>query len=205
MFKRLLRKSTDKFTLIVSDQHRYVWFKVRKCGSTSITEVLPKPARDFATRDYKASDYPGYFKFSFVRNPYDRLLSNYLNKIKGQRREDIRAGYLKNLDFWEGMSFDDFAYQVCDLPDDKCDRHYKSMHKVFDVEGVDFIGRLENFTEDMNFVLRAISGEESTPIPHKNRTQKASYTEYFSDQLRDRVTLRYKADLELFDYSFAQE
>ena len=202
MFRRLAGRGQDKYRVLVSDEQRFAWFKVRKCGSSSIGDVLPGPFRDDTLRPSQVARYDDYFTFAFVRNPYGRLVSNYLNKIKDQKREDIRPGYIRNLDFREGMSFEEFANQVCDLPDEKCDRHYKSMHRVFPYERVDFIGRLESFVDDLSQVLERIQGAVPAVLPHKKNSGKQSYTEFYTDALRERVGERYRKDLEIFGYDF---
>ncbi|PCH62102.1 MAG: hypothetical protein COC19_03335 [SAR86 cluster bacterium] len=202
MLKRFFQKPVNQYSIVVSDKHKFVWFKVRKVASTSISRILLKKNLELKNSDYDARLYKDYFKFAFVRNPYDRLFSNYQHKIKGKRRSEIRPSYIRNIKFREGMGFEDFANQICELPEEKCDRHYRSMHLVFDISGIDFIGRMENFDKDIYHVLRLINNENILKIPHLNKTRKVNYTHFYSDALRDAVAVRYARDLSLFDYGF---
>lgn len=207
---RLLRpflNQSDKYSALVSHQQKAVWYKVRKCASISITNSLP--GTDWVSvnnnrnaRQFEAEYFGDYFRFAFVRNPFGRLVSNYLHKIKDRTRDEIRASYIRHLDFSEGMSFEAFALQICYLPDEKCDRHYRSMYTSIDLGNIDFIGRLENMGADFGHVVSRLAGPGSAEVSRLNTQGSYDYREFYSDSLEQKVADRYHKDLQLFGYRF---
>ena len=85
-----------KFSVTVSDDLKYVFFRNPKTATRSIlfhstkvllfqmvSLILPVKNRHKTGYDRKYNlAWDCYFKFGFVRNPWDRLVSTYTNKIK---------------------------------------------------------------------------------------------------------------------------
>ncbi|MEZ5491258.1 MAG: sulfotransferase family 2 domain-containing protein [Gammaproteobacteria bacterium] len=205
--RNLLSTNTEKYSALVSHDQKAVWYKVRKCASISITNSLPgddwiSVNNNRNPRQFEAEYFGDYFRFAFVRNPFGRLVSNYLHKIKDKRLEDIRPSYIRHLTFHEGMSFEEFALQICDLPEEQCDRHYRSMFTSIDLENIDFIGRLENLESDFRQVVNRIAPSVDDGVSHLNTQGRYDYREFYSAALEQKVALRYQKDLQLFGYDF---
>ena len=198
---------TDKYSALVSHSQKALWYKVRKCASISIQNSLP--GTDWIAvnnnrnpRQFDAEYFGDYFRFAFVRNPFGRLVSNYLHKIKDRPIDQIRSSYIRHLRFHQGMSFEEFALQVCDLPEEKCDRHYRSMYTSIDLNNIDFIGRLENLQADFGHVVQKIAGQDAREVGHMNTQGSYDYRDFYSPSLEQKVADRYQKDLQLFGYDF---
>jgi chondroitin 4-sulfotransferase 11 len=161
---------------------------------------------------HQVSDYPGYFVFAFVRNPWDRLLSCYKDKIGfGAIMEDGRYNDPKTRSlhlgrgFRKEMSFRDFVEAVVRTPDKKANRHFRSQHTFLtDGQGnllPSYLGRFEDLHPDFAEVMERI-GAPHVSLPHVRRSQDADYRSYYDTALRDAVARRYARDIELFGYEF---
>jgi len=158
-------------------------------------------------------DYRGYFKFCFVRNPFDRLVSCYSNKISRDKDLDnewfnkgvarIFKKYKKL--FWGGMGFEDFVASVARIPDAQADSHFRSQW-LATVDNnnkplADFIGKFENLQEDFASVSQKI-GFPALQLPHLLKTDRKNYRQYYTSRSIENVQQRYARDFELFQYDF---
>lgn len=144
-----------------------------------------------------------YFSFAFVRNPWDRLVSEYRYR------------------FSHGMSFAEFVDYSFSTELEEERRHIIPQSSFLD--GVDFIGRFESLKHDFATVAERIgisvnlehhnAGEESKAsiVWRKlnrmlfNRdpgVPKAPFQSYYTPELRDRVGEYYAQDVGRFGYRF---
>jgi hypothetical protein len=127
-----------------------------------------------------------YFKFSFSRNPWDRLVSAWKysfvsGRIKRYGKVDFNEFVKSRLDAW-----------LC-----------VDMNTVDFCEGCDFIGRFENLQQDFDIVCDKI-GIARKQLPHINKTKHKHYTEYYDDETREIVAQKYAKDIEYFGYKFGE-
>ena len=154
--------------------------------------------------------YEDYFKFAFVRNPWDRLVSCYCNKLSKYGR-GLKLPVDKDIELYPGMPFADFVEAVHTIPDSEANIHFQSQYKVICGSGgdrpilADFVGRYENLQADFDFVAKRIGGNQDLQLPHilRSRSRKnRPYTDFYDQRLRDLVYERFQEDVELFGYSY---
>lgn len=148
--------------------------------------------------------YHGYFKFAFVRNPWDRLVSCYRDKILGEGL-GLRA-YRRGPMVPKGLTFAGFVDAVCEIPDHKANPHFRSQFSMLSDDGgsllPDFVGRFENLGEDFAWVGEGIGVPDLT-LPHLLRTSGGSpYRAAYDARTRSLTEERYRRDAEVFGYSF---
>ena len=145
-----------------------------------------------------------YFKFCFVRNPWDLMVSSYnwwIRDPKGQPRKRKIQNIIMQMSFGDFIK-SEYSNQVNEVKHLGVGQH----HWFTDDDGnilVDFIGRFENLQEDFNVVCDKI-GIPKQELPHKNKTKHKHYTEYYDDGTREIVAEKYAKDIEYFGYKFGE-
>ena len=67
---------------------------------------------------------------------------------------------------------------------------------------VDFVGKVETLSTDMNHILSTVSAKQrDLEIPHLNTSRREDDNEQLSDQAIDKILSVYANDFRLFDYS----
>lgn len=157
---------------------------------------------------------PGLFSFAFVRNPWDRLVSCYRDKILGHvldftafHPERGVACCLARFDaFRPGMPFDAFVRAVAAIPDREADDHFRSQHSfATNAAGeiaVDYVGRFETFGSGFEQVCRKL-GLPALKLPCvQSVSTPRPYVDYYTPETRDLVAVRFHEDVSLFRYTF---
>ena len=231
-------------TCIVSETNRFVYTFIPKVACSSLKMALSNTfnvdvdisdaAKENVFNDLQsfeamhAANWPiaakhlmvtdrvwDYLKFAIVRNPWDRLVSCYKNKILvgGDTNEfyenGVHRALLKNYGdlFSSGMSFDEFAEVVCGIPDEFAEDHFRSQHTFIAHRGevfVDRIGKLENIEEEWAWLCANINiqNELQNINVSSNSGTKRAYSDYYTDELRDKVAERYQKDIGMFGYEY---
>ena len=164
----------------------------RRFGGPVWFPPLVQPARNHATAtEYKAylgeEAYATFFKFAFVRNPYDWLVSLY-EYVRQNPKHHHHELYLK-------MSFAEFIAWRCGEARELQNSFVLEDGKII----VDFIGRFENLKADFATALAraGVVGE----LKHLNPSKRRPYREYYDATTQRLVAEAYAEDFELFGYS----
>ncbi|MET1254326.1 sulfotransferase family 2 domain-containing protein [Aliikangiella maris] len=182
-----------------------------QCGPSRLAHLTASEYVDCGHIDQ--STFDSYFKFAFVRNPWERLVSEYLHK-KIDRK----------------MSLKEFVFNGLPVKNNFCDKYrhiIPQYNYLFDSQGkqlVDFIGRFENLQHDFDWVCQQLNIAQSE-LPHRNSSFsprrlllrklrhlfssnnriKKHYTEYYDNELHDYVAKMYEVDIAQFNYSFSNK
>jgi len=138
-----------------------------------------------------------YFKFAIVRNPWDRMLSQYL--FDRVFRESTNEGETS-----ENFIFDEFDEYIKALPPFLLQEQYEF---ITDDKGellVDFVGRFENLENDFQTICRKI-GIGERYLPHINTSKHTHYSAYYTEKTRKAVHEAFAKDIEMFGYQFEKE
>jgi len=193
-------------TAFVVDEYEFMYIMIPKAACTSIRQSICKALDiELTMRSVDLLDeaYGNYYKFTFVRNPWDRIVSCYENKFSDQ---EIYSKCIGNLIGVEKVSFNAFLAFLRYNPDEMADDHWQSQHTlILDNElnnHLNFIGRFENLSGDFVEVCKCIGIKAKllhlNPSPHR----LGSYQCYYNDYTKSIVSERYRDDIELFGYSF---
>ena len=192
-----------QYGIRINEEYKFAYFVTPKSGTRSVFFMFN--FRYGAKQFYVPSDYAKYYKWSIVRNPWDRAVSAYRDKIK--------AGYPRLREFW-GLSFKDFVRKLYDKNINSqdarvCDGHIRPLHLLMPVSDMDYICRIENFQADFNQLCDNI-GMPRRKLPHRNRSgrrrgkrnKRKHYTQCYDDETREMIAQKYAKDIELFGYEF---
>jgi chondroitin 4-sulfotransferase 11 len=169
------------------------------------------------TRRLDRGRYREHFKFAFVRNPWDRLVSCYSDKVMDVKETEVGEPPFRHVPsekgsrLYKGMSFAEFVETIYEIPDEESNMHFVSQYQVVCGPGedgrimADFVGRFENLEADFAVVAEEIGGARRLQLPHKLRStsrESRPYTDFYDGRLKDLVYERYREDIEIFNYSF---
>lgn len=154
---------------------------------------------------------PDIFRFCFVRNPYTRLLSAYLDKI-GRHMPPKESVLAKMGLSWKEnrkkeISFIDFIKVIRQSSLEEMDQHWRPQvyQCFFDKIEYDFIGNFENLDEDLISLNRNFRNKLYTKIKtvneHATKSGEQIRKYYANEKVRNIVYEIYKKDFETFGYS----
>lgn len=150
----------------------------------------------------------GFFKFCFVRNPYSRTLSAYLDKIQtlpSHRKQILKALKRDEDPETAQISFSEFADALTLQKESQMDKHWRSQYSnaFGDAVELDFVGKLENFENDMEFIKKRLDiGLEISDFvrrPHETKANEKLLKFYTEKEIKI-VKDRFAKDFEVFDY-----
>ena len=142
-----------------------------------------------------SSIWNSYFKFTFVRNPWDLLVSKYHWALK--TKWDNEKGFINKI-----KKLDDFEeYVLSPLCNKRNCKDIISSEKG-EIE-VDFIGKYENLERDFLSVCKKLSLSTSK-LNKFNPSLHNHYTNYYNPLTRDLVSDWFEKDINEFNYSFDQ-
>lgn len=140
-----------------------------------------------------------YFKFTFVRNPWDRAYSDYLWIMKDRSIK----GTFKEYIFQTG----EFDYVL----NDNNTLNFRGDHILqqldfFNLDGddkVDFIGRFENFSEDIKILNNRLKIPKPFDLHAKKNTNRLyHYSQFYTNSQKKLIEEKYKIDIESLNYNF---
>lgn len=185
------------------DSKEVIFIHIPKAAGTSISKALFGERTGHNTAlAYKAANakkYNQYFKFSVVRNPWARLLSSY-NYLKSSPHEEDREWARDNIDKYEG--FEEFVIKWVTPENIMRWKHFiPQSYFLCDETGkviVDAWYKLEYLNESKIEIEKVTD----TEIEHLNRSATVDYRKCYTDEMINVVAEVYRADVDLFGYSY---
>lgn len=147
---------------------------------------------------------PRYYKFSFVRNPFSRVLSAFLDKIERKAPESKLFYDWVEQDKSRNGDFKNFVLFISQQQLKAKDKHWSLQKRniFFEYIKYEMIGRLENFNHSIQ-VIQQNSGIDfrdlKTHSPHKTDAG-SKLRDYYDEGTSERVIDIYSEDFKSFNY-----
>jgi hypothetical protein len=183
-------------------EHKCLFFHIPKAGGISVSKTL------FGSLEWGHKDVAYYqnvfgkktfenlYKFTVVRNPFDRLLSGYNFLQKGGMNnmdKSFSEQYLKDY-----VSFEDFILNGLENEPIKNWVHFRPQHSFITNKHnkleVDFIAKLENIKDDFKVINAHF--KRDVKLLHENKSEKTK--QIYSTEMKKIIKSIYKRDFELF-------
>ena len=207
---------------MVFPQYKAIFFHSGKTAGTAIEHALMPHKLDISVPDYELfygfdpavsvylqhatprfmrshlepSTFSDYFKFTVVRNPYDRLLSVY--HYQGEMHQSKFGsfdGFVKSLE------------HIIANPVGANGNHYLPQADYAQIDGTTVVDKVLRFEElpdsfeEINAALQLnLKLERRYPMGHRRWKTKPT-REYYSDELAEIIARVYKKDFEQFGYA----
>ena len=205
--------------MIISHKHKFIFFAVPKTATHTIRQALAPhlgsddweqqnlfeikrlPIPELAEikhghisvqqlKTHLSRDtWESYYKFGFVRNPFDRYVSTCFFLLRDDpnfEREAIQ--FMK-----QALNDPRFHRKILVRPQSQLLTDGKLNL------GLDFVGRFETLQQSYDEICKHI-GISSTDLSEKNISRHEAYNMYYDSELSELVATFYKDDLKLFDY-----
>jgi Sulfotransferase family len=133
------------------------------------------------------AEFGGLYKFTCVRNPWDRMVSYYFTPTQ-------------KAEAWDRNKFRKIISNAASVAD------YLRLNQgeKDPFANVDYIMRFENLADDFR-VVRAALDISPTILPQYNRSDREHYSKYYDKELRGLVCERFAAEIERFGYAFEEQ
>ena len=197
--------------MIISHKTKAIFVHIQRTAGTSIELALrredPSIAGDshngrihLTAREMRAIVGPetwnAYYRFAFVRNPWDRLVSWYFMCLQGPAPNEFQRYVIDN-----APTFTDFITRTTTGLGERTTRNQVDF--VADPDGnlmVDFVGRYETLADDYAIVKNRLA--LAYDLPRANGSAHSGYRDYYTDETRDIVASRFARDIRHFGYRF---
>lgn len=193
----------SKSPLIKGRNGYYIFIHINKTAGTSISTALDFSIKQHFTAkeiiDLIGEDkWRRAFKFTFVRNPFSKVISHYHYRIETNQTQ-MKS---KKIDFktWlkktYGEEKDPFYYDNPKMFLPQCE-WLKNHNDLIDI---DFIGKFENLENDFREVQSKLGLNKK--LPAMNKTKRDHYKNYHDQETIEIINNWFFEDLERFDYRF---
>ena len=208
----------EKKEIIILPKFKVAYINSPKNACTTIKTILAEAdGLNFITKNYKDiheahyslnffkhlsfDEIPkNYFKFTCIRNPFDRIVSFYTHKIMRNKYNKILKYY--GIDKHNKKEYQNNFKNFIDLLYERknFELHLAHQTTALHIEKLDYIIRFEDFNNDFKKICNHIHYKGK--IYHKMKSNHRKYQEYYDKESRKKIEELYYKDLKELYYEF---
>jgi hypothetical protein len=203
---------------MISHEKKFIFAEITKTGSTSVCKALDMYVEPFWFRPNKKhwhlskhkkqhgdEIFNSYFKFVFTRNPWDKMVSQFFYR---------KGHYIRKFGFTgnDKEIFAQFINKVYSQFKKKGRVRFTAMDPnqhtyILDENSnvmADFIGKYESLQTDFDTICDKIKIDRRL-LPKRNKSRKRktqNYTEFYDDDVKNKVGEMFTKDIDLLKYNF---
>ena len=145
-------------------------------------------------KHFDSNSWGNYFKFGFVRNPYEKVVSDFVFK----KEEKVTTKRFK--------SFVSELYSK-EMSKRKKDNHIRSkdwtMISIEDKISLDFVGKYENLHRDFERVCDKLNLKcDTRALPTSKKYRDYNYENFYDGETKRMVKSIFKKEIKKFGYNF---
>jgi len=201
------------------EDYRAIFVHIPRTGGHTIDSLLghrrnkekDKVRRHAYPHEYKKmfpKDWETYFKFTFVRNPWDRVVSAW-TRSRGQNNYLVKdKKYIDNPEWFKENLFTPFNEYI----QNKLSETYKTGHftpqelwlfrKPKKPYEYDFIGKFEDFEKEVERLLELLQIKKPEKILKISPSNKKDYHEYYDNKSIRVVKELYGKEIDFLGYTY---
>ncbi len=187
---------------MISHTYKCIFIHIPKNAGASIDTAF-KEKHDHACHQHPLL-YPewkdaAYFKFTFSRNPYDRLVSAYHYLMKQCRTKTFWHQFIPYEKSFERFVTDFIAHLYTYPVYESSVYQHVRPQTYWMTDGYDFVGTVETIDDDFRYICTRL-GLRTKKLKRRNKTRHHDFKQYYTEKTRDIVSQIYKDDFSCFRY-----
>jgi hypothetical protein len=208
---------------MINHEHKFLFIHVPRTSGSSIELQFgysdigpgrkPMPWKHWTLNQWQqhldAATFDEYFKFTIVRNPWDRMISKY-----------CAGNFFGPIGLRAGRSLKYFLDEYHHLSNMDNVGHWNRWRKweygetlvdYFNPEQMDYVGRFETREESLDYISQKINVPLDNDVQirgcqadFRRENVDHHYTNFYDDETKSIVAERYAKDIEYFGYEFGE-
>lgn len=210
---------------LISYRKKFIFFHLYKCGGNSLRQVLnkvdvhsiewggvhglPDDVRTHYVREDKLNVFEDFYKFTFIRNPYDFMVSTYFYG-KSNRNHFMHNDIINNnmtmlefIPYYMKIRESHLSSAIRPFGSNKVVTIKDWLHDNNGNEIMDYVGKLESMQSDVKKIFKTLNLPISQiPVVNVNADRDKNYRKYYNDTSKNMIDQYFSWELEKFKYLF---
>ncbi len=189
------------YGLTIHEQKKFVYVRVPKVATHSMASFLAgslTPPPTWHRRAFMPKNLDGWFVFTVVRNPWDRIAASWKEKVVAATNP------MPFYQPWTKQPFEAFVEHLTTLNLDTVEDHVRRQTALVPLDDLDFVARIEEIATDIEVITSTV-GIKTDALQTLNRSPKSvrgSYRDVYDDTTRQIIAELYADEINRFAYNF---